>query len=207
MRSPLHLLSKKSAIAILKILVLSILHWMLMDPKMHARMSHVISTIEIIHPGLISRNASGWNLANLAYDGQLAGWLTSNLEECSGETIPLDLIHQESVVDMTQILEILIITMEMSYTWSWTKRQAHIILNMGCTSSCPNMSVVSLVHTHHKSNLETCRQATNLRKFKNNITIKDWRKVVHFQMLDTIIVNLFQSIPRTFSCTESLQAV
>jgi hypothetical protein len=41
---------------------------------------------------------------NLTYDGGLAGRLTSNLERCSGETIPLHLIHQGSAVDTTQIL-------------------------------------------------------------------------------------------------------
>jgi hypothetical protein len=65
---------------ILKVLVSSILHWMLMDPKMHARTSHVIFTKDIIYPGLTSHNASRWCLANLAYDGGLAGRLTSNLE-------------------------------------------------------------------------------------------------------------------------------
>jgi hypothetical protein len=115
MPSPLHLLPKESAIVILKVLVLSILHWMLVDAKIHARTSHVISTRDIIYPDLTGRNASGWCLANLAYDGGLAGRLTSNLERCSSETIPLHFIHQGSVVDMTQILTILIITTEMSY--------------------------------------------------------------------------------------------
>jgi hypothetical protein len=77
------------------------------------------------------------------------------------------------------------------------ERQVHIILNVGGTGSCLDMSIVSLIHTYHEPSLGTCRQATNRRKFENNITIKDWRKVVHFKMLDTIIVNLFQSIPRT----------
>jgi hypothetical protein len=44
MRSPLHLLCKESAAAILKVLVLSILYWMFVDPEMHACTSHVIST-------------------------------------------------------------------------------------------------------------------------------------------------------------------
>jgi hypothetical protein len=79
MRSPLHLFPKESATVIFKVLVLSI-HWMLMDPEMHARMSHVISTRNIIYLGLTGCNASGWCLANLAYDGGLAGRLTSNLE-------------------------------------------------------------------------------------------------------------------------------
>jgi hypothetical protein len=83
---------------------------------MHARTSHVISTRDIIYPSLTCHNASGRCLANLAYDGGLAGRLTSNLEGCSSETIPLHLIHLESAVDMTQILAILIITTEMSYT-------------------------------------------------------------------------------------------
>jgi hypothetical protein len=87
-----------------------------MDPEMHARTSHVISAKDIIYPGRTGRNTSGWCLAHLAYDGRLAGRLTSNLERCSGETIPLHLIHQGSAVDTTQILAILIITMEMSYT-------------------------------------------------------------------------------------------
>jgi hypothetical protein len=65
---------------------------------------------------LTSRNASRWRLANLAYDGGLLGRLTSNLEGCSGETIPLHFIHLGSTVDMAQILTILIITTEMSYT-------------------------------------------------------------------------------------------
>jgi hypothetical protein len=116
MRSPLHLLWKESATAILKILVLSILHWMLVDPEMHACTSHVISTRDIIYLGLTGRNASGWCLANLAYDGRLAGRLTSNLEGCSGETIPLHLIHLGCAVDTTQKLTIPIITLEMSYT-------------------------------------------------------------------------------------------
>jgi hypothetical protein len=101
---------------ILKALVLSILHWMLVDPEMHACTSLVISTRDIIYLGLTGRNASGWHLANLAYDRGLAGRLTPNLEGCSGETIPLHLIHLGSAVDMIQILTILIITMEMSYT-------------------------------------------------------------------------------------------
>jgi hypothetical protein len=116
MRSPLHLLRKESATAILKVLVLSILHWMLVDPEMHACTSHVIFTRDIIYLGLTGRNASGWRLANLAYDGGLAGRLTSNLEGYSGETIPLHLIHLGCAVDTTQILTILIITTEMSYT-------------------------------------------------------------------------------------------
>jgi hypothetical protein len=116
MRSPLHLLHKESATAIFKVLVLSILHWMLVDPEMHACTSHVISTRNIIYPGLTARNASGWRLANLAYDGGLAGRLICNLEGCSGETISLHLIHLGSAVDTTQILTILIITTEMSYT-------------------------------------------------------------------------------------------
>jgi hypothetical protein len=116
MRSPLHLFRKENATAIFKVLVLSILHWMLVDPEMHARTSHVISTKDIIDPGLTGRNASRWCLANLAYDGGLAGRLTSNLEGCSGETIPFHLIHLGSAVDTTHILAILIITTEMSYT-------------------------------------------------------------------------------------------
>jgi hypothetical protein len=116
MRSPHHLLRKESPIAILKIMVLSILHCMLVDPEMHACTSHVLSTIDIIYHGLTARNASGWHLADLTYDGGLAGRLTSNLEGCSGETIPLHLIHLGSAVDTTQILTILIITTEMSYT-------------------------------------------------------------------------------------------
>jgi hypothetical protein len=93
MRSPLHLLRKESATTILKVLVLSILHWMFVDLKMHTRTSHVISTRDIIYPGVTGCNASRWRLANLAYDGGLAGRLISNLEECSGEIIPLHLIH------------------------------------------------------------------------------------------------------------------
>jgi hypothetical protein len=116
MRSPLHLLRKESATAILKVLVLSVLHWMLMDPEMHACTSHVISTRDIIYPGLTARNARGWRLADLAYDGRIAGRLTSNLEGCSGETIPFHLIYLGNTVDTTQILTILIITTEMSYT-------------------------------------------------------------------------------------------
>jgi hypothetical protein len=116
MRSLLHLLRKESATTILKVLVLSILHWMLVDPEMHACTSHVISTRDIIYPGLTDRNACRWRLVNFAYDGGLAGRLTSNLEGCSGETIPLHLIHLGSAVDTTQILTILIITTEMSYT-------------------------------------------------------------------------------------------
>ena len=69
----------------------------------------------IIYPSPTGYNASGWSLAYLAYDGGLARRLTSNLEQFSGETIPLHLIHQGNVVDITQILAILIITMEMSY--------------------------------------------------------------------------------------------
>jgi hypothetical protein len=111
MQSPLYLLRKESATVILKILVLSILHWMLVDPKMYACTSHVISTRDIIYPDLTGRNANRWRLANLAYDGGLAGRLTSNLEGCSGETIPFHLIHLGSAVDT-----ILIITTEMSYT-------------------------------------------------------------------------------------------
>jgi hypothetical protein len=88
---------------------------MLMDPEMHACTSHIISTRDIIYPGLTARNASGWCLADLAYDGGMAGRLTSNLEGCSGETIPLHLIHLRNTVDTTQILTILIITTEMSY--------------------------------------------------------------------------------------------
>jgi hypothetical protein len=80
MQSLLHLLPKESATVILKALVFSILHWMLMDPEMHTSTSHVISTRDIIYPGLTGRNASGWCLANLAYDGGLARRLTSNLE-------------------------------------------------------------------------------------------------------------------------------
>jgi hypothetical protein len=91
--SPLHLFLKESTTAILKALVFSILQWMLVDPEMHARTSHVISTKDIIYHGLTGHNASRWYLANLTYDGQLAGRLTSNLERCSGETIPLHLIH------------------------------------------------------------------------------------------------------------------
>jgi hypothetical protein len=83
---------------------------------MHACTSHVISTRDIIYPGLTGRNASGWCLANLAYDGRLAGRLTSNLEGCSSETILFHLIHLGCAVDTTQILTILIITPEMSYT-------------------------------------------------------------------------------------------
>jgi hypothetical protein len=116
MRSPLHLLHKESATAIFKVLVLSILHWMLVDPEMHACTSHVVSTRNIIYPSLIGRNASRWHLANLTYDGVLAGRLTSNLEGCSGETIPLHLIHLGSAVHTTQILTILINTTKMSYT-------------------------------------------------------------------------------------------
>jgi hypothetical protein len=69
------------------------------------------------------------------------------------------------------------------------------------------MSIVSLVHTHHEPNLGTYRQAPNWRKFKNNITIKDWRKVFYLQMLDIIIVNLLEGIPRTLSSMEFLQTV
>jgi hypothetical protein len=116
MRSPLHLLCKESATAILKVLVLSILHWVVVDPEMHARTSHVIFTRDIVYPGLTGRNASGWCLANLAYDGVLDERLTSNLEGCSGETIPLHLIHLSSAVDTTQILAFLIIRTKMSYT-------------------------------------------------------------------------------------------
>jgi hypothetical protein len=93
MQSPLYLLPKENATAIFKVPVLSILHWMLMDPEMHARTSHVISAKDIIYHGLTGRNASGWCLAHLAYDGGLARRLTSNLERCSGETIPFHLIH------------------------------------------------------------------------------------------------------------------
>ena len=87
-----------------------------MDPKMHARTSHVISAKDIIYLGRTGCNTSGWYLVHLAYDGGLGGRLTSNLERCSGETIPLYLIHQGSAMDMTQILAFLIITTEMSYT-------------------------------------------------------------------------------------------
>jgi hypothetical protein len=116
MQSPLHLFPKESVIAILKVLVLFVLHWMLMDPEMYACMDHVISGKVIIYLGLTSHNASGWCFANLAYDGGLTRRLTSNLERCSGETIPLHLIHQGSAVDTTQILATLIFTTEMSYT-------------------------------------------------------------------------------------------
>jgi hypothetical protein len=116
MRSPLHLLIKESATVIFKVLVLSILHWMLVDPEMHACTSHVISTKDIIYRGLTAHNASGWHLADLAYDGGMARRLTSNLEGCSGETIPLHLIHLGNTMDTTQILTILIIATEMSYT-------------------------------------------------------------------------------------------
>jgi hypothetical protein len=119
MWSPLHMLPKESATAILKVLVLSILHWMLMNPEMHAHLSHVISTKDIIYPGRTcrkTRNTNGWYLTNLAYDVGMAGRLTSNLEGCSGETIPLHLIHLGSTVDTIQILTILIIKTEMSYT-------------------------------------------------------------------------------------------
>src|SRR5450759_739968 len=116
MRSPLYLLGKESATAIFKVLVLSILHWMLVDPEMHACTSHMIITRDIIYPGLTCRNTSGWRLANLAYDGGLAGRLTSNLKGCSGDTLLLHLIHLGSTVDTAQILTVLIITMEMSYT-------------------------------------------------------------------------------------------
>jgi hypothetical protein len=88
---------------------------MLVDHEMHTCTSHVISTKDIIYPSLTACNASGWRLADLAYDGRMAGRLTSNLEGCSGETIPLHLIHLGSAVDTTQILTILIITTEMSY--------------------------------------------------------------------------------------------
>jgi hypothetical protein len=115
MRSPFHLLPKESLTAIFKILVLFILHWMLKDPELHARTSHVISAKDILYPGLIGCNASGWCLANFAYDG-LAWKLISNLERCSGETILLHFIQQGCAVDTTQILAILIITTEMSYT-------------------------------------------------------------------------------------------
>jgi hypothetical protein len=207
MRSPLYLLPKESATAIFKVLVLSILHWMLIDPKMHACSNHVISAKDVIYPGLTGCNASRWCLANLAYDGGLSWRLISNLEWCSGETIPLHLIQQGSAVDTTQILAILIITTEMAYTWSCTERQLHINLNMGGTSSYPDMSIASLVHIHHEFGMGTCRWATNWRKFKNYITIKDWRKVVHLQMLDIIIINLLEGIPKTLSSTESLQTV
>jgi hypothetical protein len=89
---------------------------MLMDLEMHACTSHVISIRDIIYPGLTACNARGWRLADLVYDGGMAGRLTSNLEGYSGETIPLHLIHLGSAVDKTQILTILIIKMEMSYT-------------------------------------------------------------------------------------------
>jgi hypothetical protein len=116
MQSSVHLLSKESSTSIYKVLVLSIFYGMLMDPEMHARTSYVISTKDIIYLGLTNRNASGWCLAHLAYDGGLAGRLTSSLERCSSETIPLHLINQGNAVDTTQILAILIITTEMSYT-------------------------------------------------------------------------------------------
>jgi len=115
MRSPLYLLGKESATAILKVLVLSILYRMLVDPEMHACTSHMITTRDIIYPGLTGRNTGGWRLANLAYDGGLAGRLTSNLKGCSGDTLPLHLIHLGSAVHTTQILTTLIITPEMSY--------------------------------------------------------------------------------------------
>jgi hypothetical protein len=134
---------------------------------MHARTSHVISTKDIIYPRLRGRNASGWYLTHLAYDGGLAGRLTSNLERCSGETIPLRLIHQGSAVDTTLILAILIITTKMSYIGSCMKCQAHIILNMEGISSCPGMSIVLLVHSHHEFGIETFRGTTNKRKLKN----------------------------------------
>jgi hypothetical protein len=95
----------------------------------------------------------------------------------------------------------------MSYTWSCTKCQLHIILNMGDTSSCLGMSIVSLFHTHHEFGMGISRWAKNWRKFKIYVTIEDWRKVVHLQMFDIIIVKHLEGIPRTFSGTESLQTV
>ena len=115
MWSPLHLFPKESVITILKVLVLSILYWMLLDPKMYACTGHVIFAKVIIYPSLICHNTSAWCFANLAYDRGLTRRLTSNLERCSGETIPFLLIHQGSTVDTTQILAILIFIMEMSY--------------------------------------------------------------------------------------------
>jgi hypothetical protein len=66
------------------------------------------------------------------------------------ESIPLHLIHRGSAMAMIQILAIMIITMEMSFTRSCTVCQVHIILDMGGTSSYPSVSIVSLVHTYHE---------------------------------------------------------
>ena len=95
----------------------------------------------------------------------------------------------------------------MSYIWSCTKYQPHIILNMGDTSSCLSVSIVLLVHTYHEFGMGISRWAKNWRKFKNYVTIEDWRKVVHLQMFDIIIVKHLEGIPRTFSIMESLQIV
>lgn len=76
---------------------------MLMDLEMHTCTSHMITTRELIYHGLTGRNTSGWRLKNLANDGGLANKLTSNMKGCSGENLPLHLIHIGSAVHTTQI--------------------------------------------------------------------------------------------------------
>jgi hypothetical protein len=71
------MLRKESATVILKVLVYSILHWMLVDPEMHACTSHVIFTRDIIYLGLIGRNTSGWRLANFSYKEAKISWCHS----------------------------------------------------------------------------------------------------------------------------------
>jgi hypothetical protein len=60
MRSPLHLLSEESTIAVLEVLVLSIFHWMLVGSEMNACTSHVIYAKDIIYPRPIGGNTGGW---------------------------------------------------------------------------------------------------------------------------------------------------
>jgi hypothetical protein len=47
------------------------------------------------------------------------------------------------------VFTILILTMEVAYTWRGAERQAHITLNIRCECLGPNMTIMTLVHSMH----------------------------------------------------------